>query len=264
MTRVAVLVAPVLLLGLLVGPQRVAAGAPDTLDQSQALATLALPDPANDTSNQRTWWAQTFTAGMGGPLDRIQLVCTGTPNASITVNLTQTNAGGYPLQGADYLLAQATAPCANPGQFNDFVFNSPATLTKGTKYGLTMAYSKDYSFAGAINDVYALGSAYCINIWYAWNALASFDLAFRTYVQDEAPTASPSPVVDATPTASPSPAGTAQPATAAPAPTSRPTLPPTSTVSRDDPGWGATWPLLLIIAIGGLILAVVPRPVSRR
>jgi hypothetical protein len=256
---------PVLALAALAAGPRPASALPaDTLDQSQAVHDVAVPDPVDTVDNNRTWWAQTFTAGLSGPLTRVQFVCTGTTNASITVSLTQVNAGGYPLLGPEYLLAQATAPCATPGEFNDFVFPAPVNVASGTLYGLTIPYSSGYSFEGAGGDLYTRGAAYNRNIYYAWYAIPTFDFAFKTYVQVEAASPSPTPTPTATPT--PSPAATPTP-TLAPTPTPEPsgdvlpasdvTPPPTSTAgtTQSDGRVGPVMAFLLVACAGLLVLA---------
>jgi hypothetical protein len=170
---------------------------PDTLDQSQTVANIAVPDPANNVDNGRTYWAQTFTAGLSGPLDRVQLVCTSTSNASITVYLTDTNSNTkMPMD----ILTQTTATCSTSGGFNDFVFSSPYSVTAGTVYALMMPWSSAYTFDGATNDLSPAGAAYDRNIYSAWDSanLGAFDFAFNTYVETStAPT--PSPTVSSTP-----------------------------------------------------------------
>lgn len=234
MRRTVVLVAPVLLFALLASPPRVFAA--DTLDQSQPSATTPVPDPAGVTYNGRTFWAQTFTASLSGPLGRVQLFCTGTANASITVYLMGVNASTPPSPAGD-ILAQTTGTCATPDAFNDFVFSSPYSVTAGTVYGLVMPYSGSYSFSGAFENPYTAGAAFDKDIWSAWHLIGGFDLAFNTYVQAEpaatptpTPTPTPAPTATPAPTPTPTPRETVEAATAAPTATP----PPTSTAPAGD------------------------------
>jgi hypothetical protein len=180
MRRAAVVVVPALILGSLASLGLTAATS-GTLDQSQANATTPLPDPSSVTYNGRHAWAQTFTAGKSGRLNDVQLVCTGTANASITVDLMDVNASTPPSPADE--LAEATGTCANPGSFNDFVFASPYSVTAGTVYGLVIPYSTSYSFAGAFGDLYTAGASFDRDINNAWYLISGFDIAFKTYVE---------------------------------------------------------------------------------
>ena len=161
------------------------------LDQSQTDTSgggwsIAGPD---STSANPDSVAQTFTAGLTGPLDRVDL---NLENASATAPLTveiRNTSGGAP---GSSVLASASVPAASVSSSGGWVtveFASPAAVTSGTQYAI-VAYTADtgtgtdylWGFSGS--DPYAGG-----NLWGSlasppatWATVSSDDLAFKTYV----------------------------------------------------------------------------------
>ena len=102
-----------------------------TLDQEQ---TNSVTD-AGLFPNQTP--AQTFTAGISGGLDQVDLLRfkVGTPRASVTVEIRNTSAG----QPGTVALATASLPSSAIGTTEAFVpvtFATPASVTAGTQYAV--------------------------------------------------------------------------------------------------------------------------------
>src|SRR5207249_4220224 len=141
------------------------------------------------------WGGQTFTAGITGPLTRVDLNlfcvnCTGSfPNLTLSLRATS---GNLPV-GTD--IASATIPGLNSaaGRLFPVTFTSPPMVTAGTVYALVIRPVADpsvgiYALTQSATNVYASGQA----VWSgngggAWTAPLTggqtTDAGFKTYVR---------------------------------------------------------------------------------
>jgi hypothetical protein len=159
-----------------------AAWASGKLDQSQTVHTGGLEIGGGPV-------AQTFTAGLTGGLDRVDLFLKDAPPWSsplpLTVEIRDTS-GGAP---GSTVLASATVPTASmpwPGpRMVEVDFASPVPVVKGTQYAIV---ARPTGFAGFVwygddrtADVYSRGACWT---WYAssWHSVALEDMTFKTYV----------------------------------------------------------------------------------
>jgi hypothetical protein len=135
--------------------------------------------------------AQTFTAGLSGGVDQVdlQLQAPSPPLAPLSVEIRNVS-GGAP---GDMVLASQSVPGSSvPGSpaFVAINFATPAPVVAGTQYAI-VAYSStditnDYGWAYGATDAYAGGEGlYTLTSppSGAWNPLSAMaDLAFKTYV----------------------------------------------------------------------------------
>jgi hypothetical protein len=169
----------------------------DTLDQQQPNGG---GDVKVDTPDESL--AQTFTAGLTGPLDRVELLLgypDSAPDAPLTVEIRDTS-GGSP--GTTVLASGSVAPSAVSA--NDawvpITFGTATPVTAGTKYAI-VAYSaadSSHSYFWAIDypDPYpAGGSFYSASPPNSTWTPAAFggDQAFKTYVEVPPTTGQPPP-----------------------------------------------------------------------
>jgi hypothetical protein len=161
-----------LMAALLVAPSAAQAG---TLDQQQTnTGGGATPLPL----------AQTFTAGISGELDRVDLnvvrAAIGTTDP-LTVEIRNVDAGGAP--GSTVLASAsvpaATVPFSSPG-WVEVTFASPAVVQAGTQYAIVVA-PDPYGWWRSGGGGYAGGSAFMLSAA-AWREYPVFDMAFKTYV----------------------------------------------------------------------------------
>lgn len=197
-------------LATLASPAGATAG---TLDQSQTAFNASL-----QFGGQRQA-AQTFTAGLSGDLDQVDVhlqldappMQTCLPGSGVTVEI-RTLTGPVP---SNTTLATANIPGSSVPTAVGFVsvaFAAPAAVTAGTQYALLLSAPDasctggfyPYSWGGS-----ATGNPYPAGAWYAkldatsaWMVQNTYDAAFKTYVAD------PSPPPDGT---APPPDGTAPP-----------------------------------------------------
>src|SRR3954454_8440906 len=167
----------------LLAPGVAAAG---TLDQQQpaddALA-LALAPSGSGAG------AQTFTAGITGGLDQVDLALAriGTPLTYLTVEIRDVS-GGAP--GQAVLAARSIPPSAvtnTTAQFIPVQFNLPAPVVAGTQYAI-VAYSGNpvgnwYGWFVRLSDVYLGGqafSSFAAAPPSTWASDPTDDLAFKT------------------------------------------------------------------------------------
>lgn len=161
-----------------------------TLDQQQPTAG----DPAGivgPSSSSPQSLAQTFTAGLSGLLDQVDLFLDdhfGPPSTTgpLTVEIRDTT-GGFP---GSIVLASASVPESSvpttPAAFVAVTFAAPATVSAGVQYAI-VAYTGGfdvYNWWTANADVYAGGQA-CRSLASPpgpWSCFGTVDLAFRTYV----------------------------------------------------------------------------------
>ena len=127
-----------------------AASAVGTLDQQQTTG-----DPNGVSVNSTVSAAQTFTAGLTGSLDRVDLFIgrTGTPS---TLNVEIRNVDGSGTPGATVLASlsvpASTVPAAPATSFTSFDFSTPAQVVAGTKYAIKGLGGNDVICGGSGND----------------------------------------------------------------------------------------------------------------
>jgi hypothetical protein len=158
----------------------------DTLDQQQPTGGS---DVRVDTGESL---AQTFTAGLTGPLDRVELLLgafDSPPDAPMTVEVRNVS-GGSP--GTTVLASGSVAPSSvSPAEaWVQIPFGTTAPVTAGTKYSIVVYSSVDtsHSFFWAIDfpDPYPAGASFYQtasppNSTWTLAALGG-DQAFKTYV----------------------------------------------------------------------------------
>jgi hypothetical protein len=188
-----------------------------TLDQQQTLFDAGTEPIYNDdgmgSSGQSA--AQTFTAGLTGGLDQVDLYLQqfGPPTADLTVEIYDT-VGGTPINS----LATASISAADvPSIGYSFVpatFDPPVPVTAGTQYAIVAwtasLVAKPYYWKLNGGDPYAGGS---LRVQLAanaspptagfWGPSGATDTVFRTYVVVPSTTGTPPPG----PPASPGPTG---------------------------------------------------------
>jgi hypothetical protein len=155
-----------------------------TLDQQQT--DLGMGGTATIDSGETP--AQTFTAGLSGGIDQVDLhLESHGPTTPLTVEIRNTS-GGDP--GATVLAAQSVPASSIPATASWVTFNfaTPAPVTAGIQYAV-LAYSSPVSMIqhyewGYSGDVYAGG-----RFTFAgnppsgpWTPGSTNDLAFKTYV----------------------------------------------------------------------------------
>ena len=183
-----------------------ALAATDTLDQfstaNQEEALVTGPSYGGSGSSQP--WAQTFTAGLSGPLDRVSLdldygdygpLTNGglvpVPGSDLTVYITGVTAYGAPDMAN--VLATGTISKSNTfgwrsvGAWYDAVFQAPPTVIAGTQYAI-VAYaqgSDEYDWMSSRGDVYAGGESWGSYVYppsSSWGGISVYDLTFETWV----------------------------------------------------------------------------------
>jgi hypothetical protein len=175
-----------------------------TLDQQQTAA-----DVAAFGLGQQTTAAQTFTSGITGGLDEVDLDLqrVGVPTTYFTIEIRDVS-GGSP--GQAVLAARSLPPSAVANfspQFIPIQFNPPAPVVAGTQYAI-VAYSGNATGNWFIwyvkqSDVYPGGQAFHNNTTPAppstYTSDPTNDLAFKTYVVPT-PASTPPPTPSAKPT----------------------------------------------------------------
>lgn len=168
-----------------------------TLDQQQTSAN----DNVGLTSTQSP--AQTFTAGISGVLDQVDLLLLkvgSTPPASVTVEIRDTSAGSP----STAVLATASLPISAVGTTEAFVpvtfAYSPALVAAGTQYAI-VAYAPG-TFGDTVGwSAQGTGNPYSSGALFTsadplppggnWMEQAGSDLAFKTYVGPAPASAAP-------------------------------------------------------------------------
>jgi len=163
-----------------------------TLDQQQTLLTFG--GLQVDSTNSK---AQTFTAGLTGQLDQVDLALSG---LSLTTPLTvQIRDGSATAPGATVLGSASVPTSAVTGSasFVPATFTSPASVTAGTQYSIVALTSDSSSWfwhaGGPVTDSpYVGGRLYgssdgppAMGTWTEGNPQADF--AFKTYVVPSPP-----------------------------------------------------------------------------
>jgi hypothetical protein len=181
-----------LVVGVLLTPGL--AQASGTLDQSQTLdAGSAVTILGQNDLYSAESATQTFTAGLTGGLDRVDLLLAparSSPTVPLTVEIRDSSDG---LPGST-VLATGSVPAGSVTRSPQWVevdFASPAPVTSGTQYAI-VAYiggtsRNGYVWRGA-GDVYSGGAP---SFSFAsppttWIRGVGFDLAFKTYVSPAA------------------------------------------------------------------------------
>jgi hypothetical protein len=146
--------------------------------------------------------AQTFTAGISGGLDQVDLdlLKAGT-SPDVTVEIRDVSAG----QPGAAVLATATVPGSSLGTTAAFLpatFATPATVTAGTQYAI-VAYSPGVIGNSSGVTYQSGGNLYTGGLMFTsnqplppgapWNDLVNNDLAFKTYVTPPPPPVSTTP-----------------------------------------------------------------------
>jgi hypothetical protein len=205
--------------------------AADTIDQQNTTMNNAL--------KTNTAMAQTFTVGLAGGLDAVDVwTFLDSGSGTTTVSIQALDGSGHP-DGTN--LATATTPIGTTDNWLHVAFTS-IYVTVGQKYAIVIQPSVSAEYRDDTSDVYAGGSALDFN-GTAWELLqgSEQDLAFRTYVDPAAPAPTP------TPTATPAPTPTAATRSAGPSATP----PPTATASQ--PPSGGSGPGLWLFVLGSIV-----------
>jgi hypothetical protein len=169
-----------------------------TLDQQQTLSNFGGLQVANNNSK-----AQTFTAGLTGLLDQVDLALSGGVDAAtpLTVEIRD----GSATAPGDTVLATASVPTSAVASTESFVpvtFTSPASVTAGTQYSIVALNGGASSAAGwfwysgkpttGTASAYEGGRLYSspngppgTGPWFEGNTLADFE--FKTYVAPPPP-----------------------------------------------------------------------------
>jgi hypothetical protein len=187
-----IVVAPVLLAAVLALVPWAAAG---TLDQSQPVISTTTYTAVSDIYPK----AQTFTSGLTGALDRVDLAI-GRAASSVTATLVveiRPLSGGVP---SGPPLASASIPAANvpvalgglPSAFYSIQFAAPAPVAVGVQYAIVASASSCgggncyFSALGPPGDSYPAGSILFSQdfgaTWIPYTVFGSADLPFKTYV----------------------------------------------------------------------------------
>lgn len=172
-----------------------------TLDQQQSQTNHVAPTYGCFTIFGSTYcfdssWAQTFTAGLSGPLDRVDLLLAreGTPTPLMVEIRTVTS--GCP---SDTVLASTQLPSADvppatgsPPAFTPITFSSPANVVTGTQYAVVFYTTPGNAYDVFYDEVYFPPNPYsggrmCTSAsppatWGAGSPGSYDDLAFKTYV----------------------------------------------------------------------------------
>ncbi len=166
-----------------------ASAATDALDQSQMTVSAQLPDGVfGNPAAGGAMEAQTFTAGVTGQLDRVEVYVssnTGTDALDVAIEGTATisNFAGTFTAPDGTALASATVTPASTAGWVDVPLPTAVGITAGTQYAIVLstssaAFFNVYGVSGT--TAYAGGQAihYGGGQWYPQGA----ELAFQTYV----------------------------------------------------------------------------------
>jgi hypothetical protein len=156
-----------------------------TLDQQQTTSNNDVGFPIVGTRQV----AQTFTAGISGNLDQVNLLLRRPAGSAgdLTVQIKATT-GGTP---SGLPLASATVPAASVsfGQGWVSVPLSPTTSIAGMQYAIVLSSPGScdidgcYSWGGNVGDPYSRGDPFVsTDSGATWFANPSYDLAFQTFV----------------------------------------------------------------------------------
>ena len=187
---------PLVVLGSLV--LSAPASATGTLDQQQTERDNGSSIEGAEGPNGQVSEAQTFTAGLSGGLDQVDLLIGTYPGTvgPLTVEIRNV-AGGAP---GSTVLASANVPAAAvPQDDTEFVgvpFASPAPVVAGTQYAIvaTTGGADSYLWGLAFGDRYPAGEAFFSfesppSTWepHSGDEFIGVDQAFKTYVTTAPP-----------------------------------------------------------------------------
>ncbi|MEY2539192.1 MAG: hypothetical protein QOG67_2932 [Verrucomicrobiota bacterium] len=128
--------------------------------------------------------AQTFQAGLSGPLTKAEVYLSTSNTAAITVGIFNTSSG-VPIGSA---LATTTLIPSASAQYFTATFSSPTTVTAGTTYALVLFRSGGSSWIVCSNggnnctSTYANGNAYTSSNGTSWTLSTTKQTVFKTYV----------------------------------------------------------------------------------
>lgn len=162
----------------LLAPGTARAGAPDQQQTSTAGGATLI--------NSNVALAQTFTAGISGNLDQVDLFLSTGISQPLTVQIETVTMTGAP---SGTVLASESVPAASvpdggPGAWVSIPISPPAAVTATTQYAIvtpTVPPAELYNWWRSASDVYAGGTAFDNTLGFGWSA-RPFDLAFQTYV----------------------------------------------------------------------------------
>lgn len=167
---------------------------------SAAAGTLDQSQPA--ISNVRAfvsssfWRAQTFTSGLTGALDQVDLAIS-RPSSVVTVPLAveiRSVSGGQPTGPAlgSVSVPAASVPITSTPTFVAIPLSSPAPVAAGTQYAIVVStsncgFSNCYEWAsGPGANPYAAGTGWTSGdsgaTWTPFNGFGTTDFTFKTYV----------------------------------------------------------------------------------
>ncbi len=134
--------------------------------------------------------AQTFTAGLSGVLDQVDLRLHAVGSGSLaTVEIRAVDSSGAP--GSDVLASTTVAPNFS-GVWVEAAFSSPATVAAGTQYAIVVrsAGLAAWRISALGGDPYPGGQPYSSADGVPWVATTgTYDQAFKTYVTPPPPAA---------------------------------------------------------------------------
>jgi hypothetical protein len=203
-----------------------------TLSPGLAVAGTSTPDQSNlnfdHLVNGSYIDAQTFTAGMAGSLQSVDLYLSPDPHGSVYLTVQGTT--GSPAVPDGTILASDTLniPASLSGGWFRFWLSATPTMISGHVYAIVFGPTDLVDFWGVKLDSYSRGRALIFSggAWISpFSMFEVSDFAFQTNVV-------PAPAPTPTPTHTPTPAPTHR-ATPAPthAPTHRPTATPTPAIA---------------------------------
>ena len=191
-TRTALITAAVAAVAALMAAASASAG---TLDQQQTISNFGGLQVSSHNSK-----AQTFTAGLTGQLDQVDLALSGagSPTTPLTVQIRD----GSATAPGDTVLATASVPTSAVASTESFVpiaFTSPASVAAGTQYSIVAFngstgwfWYSGWTMSGPLS-AYEGGKLYSSpddvspggGPWFEGNPLADFE--FKTYVAPPPP-----------------------------------------------------------------------------
>jgi hypothetical protein len=161
------------------------ASATDTLDQQQTSHPIAVHVAGAPCCSL----AQTFTAGLSGPLDRVELfLYNGSLTAPLKIEIRGVEGTGQPSAA---VLASETVPASSVpagGGFVPVTYAVPAQVFAGTRYAIVVyavISGEGFGWGGGTGDPYPLGSSWgsTTSPPTTWDiSFGSLDFAFKTYV----------------------------------------------------------------------------------
>jgi hypothetical protein len=171
------------------------AGAAAAVDQSQTAVNDEQPIPGNP-SFPAYRVAQTFTAGVTGTLDQVDMLLRRQFNPGDLNVEIRSVASGVPTNTvlATATVSESSVPSGGPSVWVSVPFNAPAPSTAGTQYAIIVYAPSGFCggdcwmWSGAVADPYAGGAALFAVDGVNWvGNEAQLDFAFKTYVSPGLP-----------------------------------------------------------------------------